>query len=481
MEDNFVEINRTESKNLKDSKLVKLLTSLGRKELNAFKKFLNSPFFNQRQDVIQLFEIIEKRLRSSKKFPDRVTLFHQIYPNQPFNDSTFRLVKSYLYKLIEHFLAYQEVFENELETKLHLANNYLKRDLPDLFQRTLKQLEINLEKHPLRNVHYYNTLSELQMKQFQFEAAQKQSYQVQLQEFSDTIDITYLTQKLRQTCLITSHQSIYKSEYQIGFLNEVIQFVEAQGYLEIPAIDIYYQCYFMLIEPETEAHFFRFKNLIIQHNSKFPTSEIRDLHLLALNYCIRQVNSGNVAYFQEILDLYKTGLQNEYLLKNGTLSNYSYHNIVSAGLRTEDYEWVEFFIKNYLNNLEKKYRDSSLSFNMARLEYCRKNYDSALELLQKSNYRDLLVNLLAKTVLLKIYYELSEFDLLHSHLDAMKNYVRRKQVIGYHKTNSLNIIKYAHQLIKLNPFDKKEQEILRQNIQKEEVLTEREWLLEQVK
>ena len=91
-----------------------------------------------------------------------------------------------------------------------------------------------------------------------------------------------------------------------------------------------------------------------------------------------------------------------------------------------------------------------------------------------------MVNLLAKTVLLKIFYELNEFDLLHSHLDAMKNYIRRKQVIGYHKTNSLNIIKYVSQLIKLNPFDKKAQNDLRQRIEKEEILTEREWLLEQV-
>ena len=95
-----------------------------------------------------------------------------------------------------------------------------------------------------------------------------------------------------------------------------------------------------------------------------------------------------------------------------------------------------------------------LPFSLARLAYRRKQYDLALELLQKSKYEDLLLNLAAKTLQLKTYYELSEWDKLSAHLEAMKRFVNRKKVIGYHRQNYLNIINYTQKLLKVNPFDK---------------------------
>jgi hypothetical protein len=69
---------------------------------------------------------------------------------------------------------------------------------------------------------------------------------------------------------------------------------------------------------------------------------------------------------------------------------------------------------------------------------------------------------------------------LQSHLDAMRNYIHRKRVLGYHRNNSLNIIKYTDKLLNINWHDKNEVEKLREAILKEEHLTEREWLLEKM-
>ena len=179
-------------------------------------------------------------------------------------------------------------------------------------------------------------------------------------------------------------------------------------------------------------------------------------------------------------ELYKEGLEKELLLEQGRLSRFSYHNIVGTGLRSGQYEWTENFINTYKNTLEKQYRESSYSFNLARLAYSRQDYNETLSLLQKSNYRDLLLNLSAKTLLLKTYCELEEIDLLFSHLDAMQKYIRRKKVIGYHKTNYLNIIHFARRLITINKFDKTELNILAVAIKEEEILSEKQWFLKQL-
>jgi hypothetical protein len=103
--------------------------------------------------------------------------------------------------------------------------------------------------------------------------------------------------------------------------------------------------------------------------------------------------------------------------------------------------------------------------------------EAVLELLQRANYRDPLLNLAAKTLLLKTYFELDEFDLLQSHLDAMRHYIRRKHVIGYHRTNYMNIVRYTEKLLRLNFHSRKQIEAFQEAVRKEPVLTEKEWLL----
>lgn len=128
----------------------------------------------------------------------------------------------------------------------------------------------------------------------------------------------------------------------------------------------------------------------------------------------------------------------------------------------------------------KKERENVFSFNLARLEYHQKNYDIALNLLQKSNYRDVLLNLAAKNLLLKIYVELDEDSLLLSHLDSMSRYIRRHSVIAYHKKNYQNIISFAKKIITTNPYDKIAQLALKESILATKILSEKEWFLKQL-
>ena len=270
---------------------------------------------------------------------------------------------------------------------------------------------------------------------------------------------------------------LYIADSDSAWEAEVIDFAEKNFAQTHPAVAVYLHCYRMMRYPEDERHFQQFKQLLLGDSGIFSREEIHGLFIWAANYCVRRLNAGEKRYFQEVLDLYKPGLESGYLLENGVLPRFTYHNVVAAGLQTGDHEWVSYFIHQYKNSLEKPYRESAFSFNLARLEFARKNYGAVLDLLQKANYRDILVNLATKTLLLKTYYELDELDLLQSHLDAMYNYITRKRVIGYHRANYLNIIRYASRLLSLQFSNKTELEKLRNAVEKEEHLSEKEWFL----
>jgi tetratricopeptide (TPR) repeat protein len=141
---------------------------------------------------------------------------------------------------------------------------------------------------------------------------------------------------------------------------------------------------------------------------------------------------------------------------------------------------VEHFISDYRNFVKEPHRESLYSFNLARLEYQRRHLDKALKLLQKAEYKDLLLHLAAKTLQLKIFYELEEFDLLESHLQTLQTFIRRKKDLGYHRENYLNTIRFTRKLLEANLFDKTVRKALREEIEGTKGVAEQEWLLERV-
>jgi hypothetical protein len=101
--------------------------------------------------------------------------------------------------------------------------------------------------------------------------------------------------------------------------------------------------------------------------------------------------------------------------------------------------------------------------------------------LQEADYKDLINNLIAKTLLLKIYYETDEFDALDAHLQSMQRFISRQRVIGYHRDNYLNIIRFTRKLTQLKWSDAAEIMSFRNQIDSAAPLTEKDWFFEMIR
>ncbi len=457
---------------MEKSQLRQLIFSFSAAEKKEARKFLESPFFNQRRDVLLLFDWF-----CANETTESVSAKRHLFGESAVPDQELRLRMTYLHRLLERYIAQKEMESDEVAMRLHLLSGYRKRGLAPQFERVRKGLEKTLDNSHLRDASYHESLFGLHWETHQRTHVLNPTDLGHLRAASVAADAAYITLKLRLICLLTAHQMLYVADSHSAWEAEVIDFAEKNFARTQPAVAVYLHCYRMMRYPEDERHFQQFKQLLLGDSGIFPKEEMHGLFIWAANYCVRRLNKGEKRYFQEVLDLYKPGLESGYLLENGVLPRFTYHNVVAAGLQTGDHEWVSYFIHQYKNSLEKPYRESAFSFNLARLEFARKNYGAVLDLLQKANYRDILVNLATKTLLLKTYYELDEFDLLQSHLDAMHNYITRKRVIGYHRANYLNIIRYASRLLGLQFSNKTEMEKLRTAVSEEEHLSEKEWFL----
>lgn len=460
---------------MRDSKLSHLIASFSLIEQREVRRFLMSPFFNTRSDLVELFD-----LYCTDPFSDKFKAWIQLFPDQGFDDQKMRLLMSYLYKLLEQYLVVKTATADPAQNLQYLAVGYRQRGMNHAFDRTRHAWTQYLANQPLRDAPYFSQLYRLHWESYQTAAAENPSEALPLRELAYAADMHYLSTRLRLICLAAAQQGVYRADYHSSEDEAILVRAGQQPGSDGTAVSVYLHCYKMIKNPAEESHFRCFKEILLHRSQDFGHDEIRGLYLLAINYCIKRVNDGHKTYFSEVLDLYKSGLQGGRLFENGLLSRFTYHNIVAAGLQLKDYDWVERFINEYKGSLERAYRESSFSFNLARLEYSRKNYPMVLQLLQRANYRDTLLNLAAKTLLMKTWHELGETEVLLAHIDAMRNYIRRKKVIGYHKTNYLNVLKYLDKILKINHFDATAIAALKTDIEADEILTERTWLIEQL-
>ena len=452
----------------------RLIQSLSTVERRDARRFLESPYFNLRTDLLQLFDFF-----CAYKQADKTGAWAALHPAEQYDDTRMRLLMSYLNRLLETFLLVQDMPEKAPESRIRLATAYRNRGLMEQHERTMRAFERDLQAQPCRNENYYALQRLYQFEQHETALRKNPAETAPLRELARSIDAHYLTARLRLICLDLSQKNVYRSDPEAALHRSVITLAETPEWAEQPGISTYLSAIRMLQHADDSAHYHAFLGKMEATRNLFSEVEQREFFMFAINHCIRRANSGAREMEHELLNLYRRALDAGSLFENGVLSRFTYHNIAATGLRCGELDWAETFIHRYNDRLERQYRESSLSFNLARLEYARRRFDSVLTLLQKANYNDPLLHLAAKTLLLKTYFVLDEYDLLYAHLDAMRNYIHRKKVLGYHRKNYLNIIRFTERLLQ-HGHDSRKRQALRAEIEREPVLTEKEWLLEQL-
>ncbi len=459
-------------------KLYDSVATLSDQEIRQLRKMLKSPFFTTREDVKKLFNVLVKWSLKEQPFPSQSIIFQQVFPKEKYNDLKLRGTMSDLLELIEECWMINHRRANSISSKLMLSEIYRKRNLDKCYASTMKKSNQLLEAQPKRNAAYYQYLLRFQNEQMKYQSSTKRTEHLFLQEISDTNDVLYLIQKLQNACAQLSHQLVYKTTYNYGLLSPLLEEIEQEKYLKIPAIAIYYYCFRFLTETDQLKFFQSFKNLLYNYRHQFTKTDLEAPYRLALNLCIRKINEGVLSFVRDSWELSKEGLAAGILWENNYIPRFTFNNAIAAALLLKEFQWVASFIEESTDQLEPTFREQTISFNQARLEYAQKNYDKALLHLQGSEYKDLVNNLISKQLLIKIYFEVAAFESLNSHLDSFQQFIRRREVSDYHQTNFLNIIRYVRKIIALPEYDKLERNKLREQIQREPILSERQWLLE---
>jgi hypothetical protein len=270
------------------------------------------------------------------------------------------------------------------------------------------------------------------------------------------------------------------AEYKILLLESILTAIEDGKYKEIPSIQMYYYSYLAVSSPQDESHFETLQSLLFKYYDRLTPKELRSIYFIAINYCVRQLNTGKENYVRSVFELFQYGLEHHVLIENNLLSRFTYKNIVTSALRLKEYEWVVRFIEEYTPLLEDSYQKPYSLYANAKLHFTQGDFDATLELLAQVEFDNLLLSMDSKIMLLKIYYERDYFDALHALLVSFRRFLQRKSILAYQRTIHKNMIRLTEKLINIPVHDKAKIKELREEINNTNPLTEKPWLLRQL-
>ncbi|MEZ4919729.1 MAG: hypothetical protein R2792_11570 [Saprospiraceae bacterium] len=462
---------------MRENAICTILSQLSASERNRLDKFFDSPYHIQHTDVKRLFEALRKQQTDGVSLPQ----MHLALDKADIASTRSGHIQNYLLRAIEQFLGLEHWKKSDFNWQLGAINQL--RQLPFAAQsnRLMRQVRKRLETLPRRGAQYLQTNYQLHLEAYELSLQQGRARQFNLQEVSDSLDLSFICQKLRTGCMLLSHQNVRAHPYDSGLLVPILDFLDGHPFLEEPIIRAYYHGYYSQIEGiDNEPHFIELKNLLATQDQVFSTDELHDLYLIAINFCIRQINEGRQEFYNQIFELYQTGLQAGALMEGDRISRWTYNNITLIALYLKAFEWAWYFLNQYYEYLDEEHRDAAYNFNLAKYYYETGSLEKSMEHLLKMEYDDVLQNLVAKAMLCKIYYELNEVDILEYQLDNIDIYLRRKKVLGYHKNNYRAFIQSMRQLIQLPGKSQSAREKILQQIKEKPVLTEKAWFLKQL-
>ncbi|MEO0727042.1 MAG: hypothetical protein AAFZ63_21025, partial [Bacteroidota bacterium] len=360
---------------------------------------------------------------------------------------------SSLKKLLHGFLAQQRYEERPFAEELYLLEYAYFNNQFDLLTNRAKQLDRRLSNYPFRDSEHYHARFRYinTMAYYQVHHGDR-SKTDRLQALNDQLDRYYFLEKLRHSCQLVTNELLINSKFEYTFLEEVLEYYREKKhrFADDLSIHLYYTILMSLREDENSEHYQELKRLLKEQVDRLSPREKSDLYSYSNNYCVRQINKGYRDFQKELFELYQEGLSNGLIFTNGLLNEWNYKNITVLGCILGEFEWTEEFLETYKERLPEKPRENSYNYNMAHLNYSKRNYSEALDHLLLVRFSDVKYHLNYNNLLLATYYALGDTEALMSLLDTFRIYVirNRKMTVDLKKQYT-NFLRYAKKLTQI--------------------------------
>ncbi len=467
------------------SKLITTLQVFDEATFKSLRDYVRSPFFKVPTGSATLFEYLSPlypRFPESKVNPKSIEV---ISPNLSTPAKQAR-AGSELLEAVEEFLAVRQWQKNKRGQTFSKLQAFQELQMVPQFAKGYETEMESLQNCPEQDVNtffYRHLLIELSFNGF--DAKLDRTSQNDINPLLQSFDEYAALKKLRYLCEALSRKQVLGTAYDEAAATALFKTLEPNINEHYPYVYLFANVYRMMEESsyaESDLYYRFIKQYAAKNSFDRSPQSLTEVNAYAINYCLKWFNKGYEAAGDEYLWWMEWKMKYDLLLENGKMLPITFRNIISiAVLNKKNPDWMEKVIKTYAQYLPEEHHETNLAFAQGLHQYALKNHKEAIRyfLLAQAKEEVIFNSIIRRWQWMSLYEcDPTDTDTLLNHLLAFEKYLLRYKDEMQHLSGVFTtFISYANKLLKAN---KREAEIVLQELTTTENFPGSSWLIEQL-
>ncbi|HWA06760.1 MAG TPA: hypothetical protein VG961_09445 [Ignavibacteria bacterium] len=422
---------------------IDVIRSFSKEEIKKFADFADSQYHNSSKSVARLAELVKKY------YPDfenrnftKEKIFAKVFSSGAYNDQVMRNLMSDALQLCYDFLA-SEWLSNDSTVKTRFLLHELRtRNLDALYDRNLKAAYKSIQKDHSLDMMYFENLYKLEGEVFLNEIThnrQESVYPVVVRQ-GELLTYDYVSKLINHIIDMKVNESYYNIKDNNSFTKELFAGLDMESILkkikissekEYSVLLIFYYRALVSLNGK-EEDYSKYKELYLNNTSLFNRSTNYNLITTLETFCVDNIKINSAKYRAELNEIHRKSIELNVLklYEDGSLHLLKFWNIFINSVEINQIDWAEEFAEKHYVDLEPEIKEGAINFARAITLYKRKDYEKALDMLNKTKLSQFLFKLSIKTFYLRIYFEKGDFQSAGFALDSYKQFLYKNKTIS---------------------------------------------------
>ncbi|MBX7041607.1 MAG: hypothetical protein K1X85_01790 [Ignavibacteria bacterium] len=435
------------------SKAIEIINGLTKEELDEFRLFLDSPYFNRKKKILNMFDII--RLRSNElgdNGPAEEQVFGELFSGGKYSASFVRNLMSELLAKCREFLVVNRLKKENFEdnhSSFILLDELNRRHLDNLFGIEMKSQRKKFEKKKMDDEHF-EALAKLESVNIAYHLFRSSMHKVPPHLFKRAeYNFIHFLQLFEHDLMdISVNKTAFNLDTDKEIFPALSRFIDTDKMLDTLAdyessakeeIEIHLRLIRLGNGFEDDKNYFRLKKLLLSRTGLYTNSEAANLFIKLKNYCGFRIYGGERKFYDEKFTLGRKELEVIKFNEDGVgpLHISIYLELIQFALYEKDVAYAESVLRSHSSSLEESRRKSVAGLAEAMICFEKGLFDQSLKLLSSVSPFNTLMKVNCKVLLIRLFYELDESESGISAIESFRHYLASAKDIGESRRSNL--------------------------------------------
>ncbi len=476
---------------MKTSKFIQLLSTLDKRTVNKFDKFLQSDYHDTEPKTRELWKYIlplypDFEIEKALKIRAAKVIYGDEKQTKRITD---RLAE--LSKVMQDFLMLEQLKKDDTAQAFLMLDVLKSKGLTNYTGLQMNHIERVLNRQNQRNMTYYYRQFRLAHERYYTDdtANKKVKSKVYLEQTLTSLDEFYCLAQLRHICEAYNRERVYNEDFNID-TKKLATLKEQAKQLDTPLADIYCLTIDLTVMANNDVYAM-LKDKVLEY---YDTGSLREQGVLMTflcNYQIRRNLAGHMDALSELLDLYRFGSDNDIFTEGPYWSIQHFMNVVFTACEVGEVDWAADFVYKNLNKLPVKstqgipYRKKFKYLANSCIHLAKGNYSRAVSQAQLVRpATEAFMNLQSWTVEIRAHYELRHNTAeIYEKLSSFSCFLKtnRKAISDKTYAPNMRFIELLKKMLRAENKDTYTKEDLVHQLEWEErVIVCKRWLIDKV-